>query len=193
MARVENKATVACCGCASLAVALLLGVAFAAALYFAVLRPRPPRVASAAVDTQLSDFRVLPPALNFSLAVDVAVHNPGHAPFRHGEAVTAVTYRGSTVGRSASAPGRIPARSTRTVGARVQVDAARVVVSRHYVADVVSGALRFEARTAVAGEAVALRAFRLSADAEVACAVVLYPFRRESSSHCTYTVRITGI
>ena len=190
MARIKKKAAAICC-CALLTAFLLLGAALFAALYFAVLRPRPPRVVATAVDTQLGAFRVLPPALNFSLAVDVTVHNPSHAPFRYSEVVTAVTYRGAAVGRSAVPAGKIRARSRRTVGARVQVDTARVIRSGHYVVDVVAGALPFEAKTAVAGkDAAAVWPFGVSADAEVACSVILYPFKRESSSHCTYSVRV---
>ncbi|KAM0840845.1 hypothetical protein ACQ4PT_059385 [Festuca glaucescens] len=190
MARIKKKAAAICC-CALLAAFLLLGAALIAALYFAVLRPRPPRVVATRVDTQLGAFSVLPPALNFTLAIDVTVHNPSHAPFRYGEVATAVTYRGAAVGRSAVPAGKIRARSTRKVGARVQVDKARVIRSRHYVVDVVAGALPFEAKTAVVGKDAALWPFGVSADAEVSCSVILYPFKRESSSHCTYTVRVT--
>ncbi|XP_048554814.1 uncharacterized protein LOC125535782 [Triticum urartu] len=190
MARIKKKAAVICC-CALLAASLLLGAALATSLYFLLLRPHPPRVVATAVDTQLAAFTILPPALNFSLAVAVTVHNPSHAPFRYGAVVTAVTYHGAAVGRSVAPAGKIPARSARTVGARVRVDAARVTLSRHYVVDVVAGALPFEAKTAMAGKAAALRLFRVSADAEASCSVILYPFRRESSSHCTSMVRVT--
>ncbi|XP_044969836.1 uncharacterized protein LOC123429937 [Hordeum vulgare subsp. vulgare] len=190
MARIINKKAAVVCCCALLAAFLLLGAALSTALYFLLLRPHPPHVVATAVDTQLGAFSVLPPALNFSVAVDVTVHNPSHAPFRYGEVVTAVTYRGAAVGRSAVPAGKIPARSTRTVGARVRVDAARVILSRHYVVDVVAGALPFHAKTAVAGKAAALRLFIVSADAEASCSVILYPFRRESSSHCTSRVRV---
>ncbi|KAG8099808.1 hypothetical protein GUJ93_ZPchr0013g34057 [Zizania palustris] len=162
----------------------LLGVVLVA-LYLAVLRPWPPRVVAAAVDTQLRAFSVLPPELNLTLAVEVTVRNPNHAPLRYGEVVTEVAYHGAAVGWSAAPAGKIPARSTRTVRAPVQVDAARALLERLYVVDAVAaGALPFETATAVAGK---------DADFMVACtcSVVVYPFKRESSSRCTTSLRIT--
>ncbi|KAL5197033.1 hypothetical protein ABZP36_000545 [Zizania latifolia] len=186
MARIKKKvAVVGCCA--------LLGVALVA-LYLAVLRPCPPRVVSAAVDTQLRAFSVLPPELNLTLAVEVTVHNPNHAPLRYGEVVTEVAYHGAAVGWSAAPAGKIPARSTRTVRAPVQVDAARAILERLYVVDVVAtGALPFETATAVAGKDAALRPqpFEVSADFMVACSVIVYPFKRESSSRCATSVRVT--
>ncbi|KAF0905314.1 hypothetical protein E2562_003911 [Oryza meyeriana var. granulata] len=188
---IKEKVAVACC-CALIAAVLLLAAALVA-LCLVVLRPRPPRVVAAAVDTRLSAFRVLPPELNLTLAVHVTVHNPSLAPLRYGEVVTAVTYHGAAVGQAAAPAGRVPARSTRTVGVPVGVDAARIIVDSHYVVDAVAtGTLPFETATAVAGKAAAalLRPFKVSADLMVECSVTVYPFKRQSSSRCTTSLRV---
>uniref|UniRef100_A0A0E0LLG8 Uncharacterized protein n=1 Tax=Oryza punctata TaxID=4537 RepID=A0A0E0LLG8_ORYPU len=89
-----------------------------------------PRVVAAAVGTRFTAFSVLPPEQNLTLAVDATVHNPGHAPLRYGEVVTASRRRG---------------RSRRGEGRHGQ--APRDVIT--------AGALPFETATAVAGEAAA--------------------------------------
>ncbi|GJN11579.1 hypothetical protein PR202_ga29779 [Eleusine coracana subsp. coracana] len=70
-----------------------------AALYFAVLRGRRPQ-ATAATHTRLNhlNLNAYPPQVNLTLAVLITLRNPNHAAFRHGEAVTTVTYHNTTVG-----------------------------------------------------------------------------------------------
>ncbi|XP_062186713.1 uncharacterized protein LOC133890322 [Phragmites australis] len=188
MAKIKKNALICCC--VLLAVVVVLAVTLVA-LYFTVLRGGPPRVAATAVDTRLNTFEVLPPELNLSLAVEVTLHNPNHARFRYGEVVTTVTYHNTTVGQSTAPAGEIQARSMATVGAAGQVDAKKVILHNLYALDVLTGALPFQAATSVAGNAAVLRPFRVSAASQVACNVVVYPFKRESSSHCTSTVRAT--
>ncbi|XP_062188831.1 uncharacterized protein LOC133892109 [Phragmites australis] len=188
MAKIKKAALICCC----VLLAFIVVLAFTlVTLYFTVLRGRPPRVAATAVDTRLDKFSVLPPELNLSLAVEVTLHNPNHARFRYGEVVTTVTYHDTTVGQSTAPAGQIPARSTGTVGAPVQVDAKKVILHKLYALDVLTGALPFQAAMAVAGKAAVLRPFRVSAASQVACNVVVYPFKRESSLHCTSTVHAT--
>jgi hypothetical protein len=145
MAKTKNAGLIHCYVLLAATAALVL-----ATLYFAVLRGRRPE-AAASTNTRLNDFTIRPPKLNLSLAVEVTLRNPNHARFRYGEVVTTVTYHNTTVGHAVAPADSVPARSTATVGAPVQVDADKVILHALYPADVLAGTLPFEATTAVAG------------------------------------------
>ncbi|KAG8080321.1 hypothetical protein GUJ93_ZPchr0007g5383 [Zizania palustris] len=190
MAEINKKHVLFCCG-VLLAVVVVLAVV-CVALYFAVFRPRPPRVAATVVGSRVSDFRVFPtPVLNLTLDVEVTADNPNYASFRYGEVVTVVRYHGDDVGRAVVPAGEIGARATAAVAATVEVDAVKVMYTPYFPVDGIAGALPFETTTTVAGEAVVLGTFKISVMTVVTCTVDVCPLREEEGTpRCISTVHV---
>ncbi|RLN33423.1 uncharacterized protein C2845_PM03G08770 [Panicum miliaceum] len=186
----RNKPALMCCGVLA-AVILVLAVIFVA-LYFTVFRPRSPRVVATVVGTKISAFNGLPPVLNITVRVEVTVGNPNYAAFRYGDVVTAVRYHGDGVGQAVVPAGEIGARATETIGATVEVDTVRVAATPYFMPEAVLGVLPFETTTEVAGKAVVLGTFKISASSEVVCDVAVYWTRGNATSDCTSTVHIGG-
>ncbi|KAJ1291161.1 hypothetical protein BS78_02G296800 [Paspalum vaginatum] len=183
-----KKPVVICCG-VLLGVILLLVVVFVA-LYFTLFRPRSPRVVATVVGTNVSALNVFPPVLNLTVHVEVTVHNPNYASFRYGDVLTVVRYHGDGVGQSVVPAGEIGARATQTIGAAVEVDTFKVAAAAYFLPEAAAGVLPFETDTAVAGKAVVLGRFKISASSEVVCEVSVYWTRHNATSECTSTVHI---
>ncbi|KAL6657938.1 hypothetical protein ACP70R_005718 [Stipagrostis hirtigluma subsp. patula] len=186
MAKMKRKPVLICCG-AFLTVVVVLAAVFVA-LYFTVFRPRAPRVAVNVVRTDISAFKIFPTALNITLHVEITAHNPNYAAFRYGDVVTAVRYHGDGVGQAVVPAGEIGARDTRTVGAAVEVDTVKVIVTPYFLPEMIVGVLPFETATAVAGTAVVLGRFKISARSEVVCEVSVS--LANTTTQCTSTVHI---
>ncbi|CAN6205564.1 unnamed protein product [Urochloa humidicola] len=184
----NKKPALICCGVAA-AVVVVLAVVFVA-LYFTVFRPRSPKVVATVVGTEVSAISWSPPTLNITVHVDVAVRNPNYAAFRYGEVVTVVRYHGDGVGQSVLPAGEIGARATETIAATVEVDTVRVAATHYFFPDAALGVLPFETATEVAGKAVVLGRFKISARSEVACQVDVYWTRSNATSECTSTVHV---
>uniref|UniRef100_A0A0E0Q956 Late embryogenesis abundant protein LEA-2 subgroup domain-containing protein n=1 Tax=Oryza rufipogon TaxID=4529 RepID=A0A0E0Q956_ORYRU len=186
----RRKPALICCG-AVLAVVVVLAAVFTA-LYFTVLRPRPPRVTATVVGTRVSAFALLPsPALNLTFDVAVAAYNPNRAAFEYGEVVTVVRYHGDAVGEAVVPRGEVGARASAEVRAAVEVDAVGVVSSPYFPLEGIAGALPFETATTVAGKAVVLGVLKIRASSVVTCGVTVYPLRKETTSpQCTSTVHV---
>lgn len=184
----RNKRALLCCG-VLVAVLVVLAVVFVA-LYFTVFRPRSPRVVATVVGTEISALNVFPPVLNITVHVDVTVRNPNYASFRYGDVVTAVRYHGDGVGQSVVPAGEIGARATETIAAKVSVDTVRMAATPYFLPEAALGVLPLETATAVAGKAVVMGRFKISASSEVACEVHVYWTRSNATSECTSTVHI---
>jgi hypothetical protein len=189
-AKAKRRPVLICCGVLVAAIAVL-AVVFVA-LYFTVFRPRSPKVVATAVVADL-----LPKGdggggqdLNLTVHVDVTVNNPNYAAFRYGDVVTLVRYHGSDVGMSVVPAGEIGARETLTVAAAVEVDTLKVAATPYFYVDFPTGKLPFETATAVAGEAVVLGTFKISASSQVACQVTVHLLPPNATSECTSTVHI---
>ncbi|CAL5086375.1 unnamed protein product [Urochloa decumbens] len=184
----RNRPALICCGVV-VAVLVILAVIFVA-LYFTVFRPRSPKVVATVAGTEISKINGSPPTLNITVHVDVTVRNPNYAAFRYGDVVTVVRYHGDGVGQSVMPAGEIGARATETIEATVEVDVARVVATPYFFPEAALGVLPFQTATAVAGKAVVLGSFKISARSEVACEVDVYWLRSNATSECTSTVHI---
>ncbi|XP_062188087.1 uncharacterized protein LOC133891388 [Phragmites australis] len=188
MAKMKRKPVLICCG-VLLAVIVVLGAVFVA-LYYTVFRPRSPRVVATVVGAETSAFSILPPELNLTMHVEVTVNNPNYASFRHGDVATVVRYHGAAVGQSSVPAGDIGARTTQTIAVTVEVDAVKVVLTPYFLGEAIVGVLPFETATAVAGKAVVLGVFKVSASSEVVCEVTVFPLRNNTTTQCTSTVHI---
>ncbi|XP_074559487.1 late embryogenesis abundant protein At1g64065-like [Curcuma longa] len=159
-------ATVALC---CLVVLFLLIVALAA-VYFAVLRPRDPRVEFAFVGLRQIQFQPPPNfRLNLSLDVDVAVRNPNFASFDYDVGTTLVFYRGALVGQAPVEAGDIGARSTETVRTEPVLNVAAMAADRRFAGDVAAGALALQSSTSLRGRVRVVRIFRRRASVFTAC------------------------
>lgn len=193
----KRKPVVICCS-VLLALIVVLAIVFVA-LYFTVFRPRSPHVVATVVSSRVTQFEVGTglPKVNMSLDVDVTVKNPNYAAFRYGDVVTELTYYGLPVGQSVVLAGEVGARTTQTVGGTVVVQADKVVFTPEFLQEVASKLfdvpdimLPFQTRTTVAGKAVVLGTFKISASSAVTCSITTYPVRLESTSECTSTVNV---
>ncbi|XP_062188830.1 uncharacterized protein LOC133892108 [Phragmites australis] len=184
----RRKPVLICCG-VLVAVVVVLAAVFVA-LYFTVFRPRAPHVVATVVGTETLAFNVVPPVLNLTMHVEVTVDNPNYASFRYGDVVTVVRYHGAAVGQSVVLVGEIGARATQTITATVEVDTLKVIFTPYFPLEGIVGVLPFETATAVAGKAVVLGTFKVSARSEVVCEVTVYPLRNNATTQCTSTVHI---
>jgi hypothetical protein len=184
----KKKPALICCGVA-LSVLVVLAAVFVA-LYFTLFRPRTPRVVVTVVGTETSAFSILPPTLNLTFHMLVTIHNPNYASFRYGDVATAVRYHGADVGQSVVPAGEIGARATYSVVADVEVNTVKVVFTPQFPVEAILGVLHFQTNTTVAGKAVVLGTFKISASSEVVCDADVYPLRNNATTQCTSTANV---
>nr|DAD38539.1 TPA_asm: hypothetical protein HUJ06_012861 [Nelumbo nucifera] len=133
-----------------LAVAVILSVltllVLCVILAFTVFKLKHPRtqLVSATVDgvAPRVSFPALKIELNITLDLEILVENPNRASFKHGPGKSLVFYRGKQVGEVDLAPGRIPARGSETIRARLTIEADEFVSELgNLIRDVSSGEL----------------------------------------------------
>lgn len=142
------------------------------ALYFAVLRPRDPRVDFAFIGLRQIQFQAPPNFhLNLSLDVVIAVRNPNFASFDYDVGTTLVFYRGALVGQAPVEAGDIGARSTETLRTAPVLNVAAMAADRSFAGDVAAGVLVLQSSTSLRGRVKVVGIFRRRASVFTACGI----------------------
>lgn len=166
-------------------VLLLLLLVALAAVYFAVLRPRDPRVDFTFVGLRQIQFQAPPNfRLNLSLDVDVAVRNPNFASFDYDVGTTLVFYRSALVGQAPVEAGDIGARSTETLRTAAVLDVAAMAADRSFSGDVAAGALVLQSSTSLRGRVKVVGIFRRRAFVFTACGIRVALFAGTAAADC---------
>ncbi|KAF8394782.1 hypothetical protein HHK36_018718 [Tetracentron sinense] len=168
------------CLVATAAVVLLLFTLFVIVLIlaFTVFKPKDPQtqIISATVDgiaprVSLPALRV---ELNVTLDLQILVHNPNRASFKHGPGKSLVFYRGNQVGEIDLSPGQIPDRGSETLRCRLTLEADQFASDMtHLISDVLAGELVIDTRTRIPGRVTFLGIFKKHAVALSECQVAI--------------------
>ncbi|XP_043717862.1 uncharacterized protein LOC122665792 [Telopea speciosissima] len=125
-------------------------------LSFTVFKAKDPttQVVSVTVDgvspeVILPQFKV---ELNITLNLQILVHNPNHASFKHGPGTTVVYYNGTQVAVGDISPGTVPATGSETFANKLNLQADRFVSEiSELISDLMAGEFEVETKSTVPG------------------------------------------
>lgn len=140
------------------AVLLLLIVLLVVGLVLAltVFKTKDPttRLVSATLDGVAStlSFPAIQLHLNLTLDLNLLVHNPNHASFKHGQGMSILYYKGNQVGETDIYAGLIPAKGSATLLCRLTLQVDRLASKiTSLIEDVMDGQLSLESSTRIPG------------------------------------------
>lgn len=179
--------------CLAVLLALLIT---AVILAFTVFRQRDPNTTLVSATVTGVSPRVTFPAirveLNVTLDLDLLVKNPNYASFSHDAGKAQLYYSGAQVGEADVAPGRIPARGSTHVKARLTVDGGNLTAEAgSLLRDVVAGRVGFDTKTRIPGKVTLLGFIKRHAVATSDCHVeVGLPDLKVRSQECKLKTKL---
>ncbi|XP_042515367.1 uncharacterized protein LOC122089739 [Macadamia integrifolia] len=112
--------------------------------------------------------------LNITLNLQILVHNPNHASFKHGLGAAIVYYHGSQVAVADLSPGTVPATGSETLAANLTLEADQFVPEINgFISDVMAGEFEIETKSTVPGRIKFLGIFQKHAVSLSDCRIVI--------------------
>ncbi|OUZ99646.1 Late embryogenesis abundant protein [Macleaya cordata] len=159
-------------------------------LAFTVFKPKDPKteVLSTKIDgiSPRVSFPALKIELNITVDLEILVHNPNRASFKHGQGQSLVFYRDNQIGEVDIFPGRIPARGSETLKSRLTLEADKFGsdLSR-LISDVLAGEMVIETKTRVPGRVTFLGFIKKHAVALSNCQITIgFPDLKVRQQQC---------
>ncbi|GAV83896.1 LEA_2 domain-containing protein [Cephalotus follicularis] len=141
-----------------------------------------PRVSFPAINIQL----------NITLNLQLLVHNPNHARFKHGPGKSLLLYQGNQVGEADLFPGLIPAMGNATLPCRLTLEVDKMASNvSSLISDVSDGDLVMETQTRIPGRITLLRIFKKHVIATSTCQLTIaVPAMNVQKQECKGTTKL---
>ncbi|XP_054785217.1 uncharacterized protein LOC129291735 [Prosopis cineraria] len=140
---------------------LILVFIVALVLALTVFKPKNPTVqlVSASLDgvSPSVSFPAIQVHLNLTLDINLLVHNPNHASFKHELGKSLLFYKGHQIGETNIYPGKLPAKGSAVLSSRLTLQVDRLASEvTSLIGELMSGELSMEASTRIPGRVTVL-------------------------------------